>query len=295
MGTEDIRERDLAGLRDVVASLHEPSPGVPTPSANPIAVANADQLTHDPPGPGVPWHSLMPWRELLRADIVCLNGWDSSRQETFFVQQVGPEGPADLFVQEVGPDGPVDPMLELPDVWVEVERRFWENYWAWPLSYPERTGDWDGTLSIDAVLREIAIEPCAPRQKPHAQLVTAAVATGPSRPLHVWAVRARGTGFTDRERGYLELIKPHFVEVWRRSCVSSTPLTAGQRRVLELVRHGHTNRQVARDLGISEATVRTHPQNAYAALGVDNRVAAVAATFGAGAPAPTQRRSRRDR
>ncbi len=79
----------------------------------------------------------------------------------------------------------------------------------------------------------------------------------------------------------MALVKPHFAEAWRRAQASSRTLTQGQRRVLELVRDGQTNRQVARELGISEATVRTHLQNAYAALGVSNRVAAVGAAFGA--------------
>lgn len=85
----------------------------------------------------------------------------------------------------------------------------------------------------------------------------------------------------DPRSAYVDLLKPHFAEAWRRAEDACGPLTPGQRRVLELVRDGHTNRQIARELGLSEATVRTHLQNAYASLDVNNRVAAVAAAFGA--------------
>jgi hypothetical protein len=39
------------------------------------------------------------------------------------------------------------------------------------------------------------------------------------------------------------------------------------------------NIQMARQLGLSEGTVRTHPENIYARLQVSNRTAAVARAF----------------
>jgi DNA-binding NarL/FixJ family response regulator len=38
---------------------------------------------------------------------------------------------------------------------------------------------------------------------------------------------------------------------------------------------GHTNTQIARRLGISESTVRTHLEHIYERLGVSSRTAAV--------------------
>jgi DNA-binding CsgD family transcriptional regulator len=42
---------------------------------------------------------------------------------------------------------------------------------------------------------------------------------------------------------------------------------------------GHTNAQIARRLGISEGTVRTHLENIYGRLGVSSRTAAVTRAF----------------
>jgi DNA-binding NarL/FixJ family response regulator len=39
---------------------------------------------------------------------------------------------------------------------------------------------------------------------------------------------------------------------------------------------GHTNRQVARDLGLAEGTVRKHLENIYARLEVNSRTEALA-------------------
>jgi DNA-binding NarL/FixJ family response regulator len=48
---------------------------------------------------------------------------------------------------------------------------------------------------------------------------------------------------------------------------------------LRLVAAGHTNRQIARRLAISEGTVRTRLENIYARLQVSSRTAAVTRAF----------------
>lgn len=63
-------------------------------------------------------------------------------------------------------------------------------------------------------------------------------------------------------------------------------LTPREADVLALVAEGGTNRQVARQLGISPATVRTHLENAFPKLGVATRTAAAAVVRG-GPVAPT--------
>ncbi|MCM3660650.1 response regulator transcription factor [Georgenia satyanarayanai] len=59
-------------------------------------------------------------------------------------------------------------------------------------------------------------------------------------------------------------------------------LSARELEVLTLVARGRSNKETARELFISEATVKTHLNHAFAKLGVDNRTAAVAAARSAG-------------
>ncbi|MER5795766.1 response regulator transcription factor [Streptomyces sp. NPDC001980] len=57
------------------------------------------------------------------------------------------------------------------------------------------------------------------------------------------------------------------------------PLSAREREVLALVAKGTSNREIARELFISEATVKTHLTHLYAKLGVNDRAAAVATGY----------------
>jgi DNA-binding NarL/FixJ family response regulator len=60
------------------------------------------------------------------------------------------------------------------------------------------------------------------------------------------------------------------------------PLSQRELEVLELIAQGSTNREAAKQLFISEATVKTHLLHVYAKLGVKDRAAAVAAAFSRG-------------
>ncbi|MGW4516875.1 response regulator [Streptomyces sp. NPDC004393] len=60
------------------------------------------------------------------------------------------------------------------------------------------------------------------------------------------------------------------------------PLSAREREVLALVAKGTSNREIARVLFISEATVKTHLSHLYAKLGVKDRAAAVAVAYDRG-------------
>ncbi|MEV7526166.1 response regulator transcription factor [Streptomyces sp. NPDC091371] len=59
-------------------------------------------------------------------------------------------------------------------------------------------------------------------------------------------------------------------------------LSAREREVLALVARGTSNRQIAAELFISEATVKTHLTHIYGKLGVNDRAAAVAAGYDQG-------------
>jgi DNA-binding NarL/FixJ family response regulator len=59
----------------------------------------------------------------------------------------------------------------------------------------------------------------------------------------------------------------------------SESLSARELEVLRLIAQGSTNREAARSLFISEATVKSHVLHIYAKLGVNDRAAAVAVAF----------------
>ncbi|MFB8101563.1 response regulator [Streptomyces sp. NPDC056007] len=63
---------------------------------------------------------------------------------------------------------------------------------------------------------------------------------------------------------------------------SDTALSAREREVLVLVAKGTTNREIAAELFISEATVKTHLTHIFAKLGTKDRAAAVAVGYDRG-------------
>jgi DNA-binding CsgD family transcriptional regulator len=93
------------------------------------------------------------------------------------------------------------------------------------------------------------------------------------------ARQATDVPFSERDRLLLTLLRPHLVDIRDRAEAELRTVPALTPRQLELLRRvaaGHTNRQVARDVGISEGTVRKHLEHIYARLGVHSRTEAVA-------------------
>jgi DNA-binding CsgD family transcriptional regulator len=93
--------------------------------------------------------------------------------------------------------------------------------------------------------------------------------------------RGSGPNFTERDRSLLSLLRLPLARVrtrWERP-VRVHGLTGRERDVLALVAEGFTNREIARRLFISPATVRTHLEHIYEKLGVQTRTAAVRAAF----------------
>jgi DNA-binding NarL/FixJ family response regulator len=88
--------------------------------------------------------------------------------------------------------------------------------------------------------------------------------------------------FSERDRALLALLRPHLHQAYldAQRCRRGTPtLTPRHWELLHLVAAGHTNAQIARRLGVSEGTVRTHLQNIYGRLQVSSRTAAVTRAF----------------
>jgi DNA-binding NarL/FixJ family response regulator len=93
--------------------------------------------------------------------------------------------------------------------------------------------------------------------------------------------RGPGPDFSERDHDLLALLQPHLNQAYidaERRRHSPPPLTPRQRELMRLIAAGHTNAKIARQLGITEGTVRSHLQDIYTRLQVS-----------AGAPLQPQR------
>ena len=199
---------------------------------------------------------------LIRCDHLVFEGHDSSHQVDWF--------------------GQAEPVVD-----GDSDSPFWEHYWdSLPCSYPDLTGDlrrvttisdfysarqWHSTGMYCDCFREVE----------HEIMVCL--------PLTRVDRRARADPATDPP----PRARPGFLRARPRAAHRATPAPAPsppRRRTppppappahrpaagtLQLVAAGHTNAQIARRLGISEGTVRTHLGNIYRLLQVSSRTAAV--------------------
>jgi DNA-binding CsgD family transcriptional regulator len=220
----------------------------------------------DGEGVALPWEFLQQVKELVGCDVLAFNGLDSKAERHFFLQSIGPDG---------GRSGRlgVDPADEDPI--------FWKWYWSSiSCSYPDLTGDTTSITSISDFhsLREwhatpMYLESLGPFLQHE---LMACLPDGAGRTLRLLCFRSEGPDFGERERFLLRLLRPHIADAYRGLVRrrNEQQLTGRQREVLELVRVGMTNRQIARRLDLSEATVRTHLNNIFTRLDVGSRTAA---------------------
>jgi DNA-binding CsgD family transcriptional regulator len=203
---------------------------------------------------------------LIRCDGLSFFGQDSARQAHWF-----------------GQGAPVQ---------ADDDRAFWEHYpSSLHCSYPERTGDlrsvtkisdfysarkWHSTGMYHDCLPEVEHEimVCLPADP--------GWTVGRGRTVRLIFFRGPGSDFSERDRALLILLRPHLYQAYldaerRRHPVPQ--LTPRQWELLHLVAAGHTNTQIARRLGLSEATVRTHLEHIYGRLHVSSRAAAVTCAF----------------
>jgi DNA-binding CsgD family transcriptional regulator len=97
--------------------------------------------------------------------------------------------------------------------------------------------------------------------------------------MRIWRDRQR-SDFTPDDLALLDLVRPALVAALQRSRGDKgqargldARLSAREREVAHLATTGLADKEIARRLGISPTTVRTHIDNAYRKLGVNNRVA----------------------
>ena len=169
---------------------------------------------------------------------------------------------------------------------------YWTHYRASQFfSYPARTGDlrspfkvsdfysarqWHSTRMYTDFTQPMGVEHCIGLCLPEAPPGTTA---NSERHVRLDLRRSSGPDFSERDRAVLTLLRPHLHQAYRAAEERRHPIPGSpprQNELLRLLAAGHTNSQIARQLGISEGTVRTHLENIYEKLGVSSRTAAVA-------------------
>jgi DNA-binding CsgD family transcriptional regulator len=224
----------------------------------------------EPPAEGLAPSLLSDILGLIRCDYLSFIGLDSGRQALWF----GQVAPAE---DDDGDD--------------DDEPAFWAHYWGTSCSYAERTGDlrsvtklsdfysarqWHSTGMYQDYCRGIEHElmMCLP-----ADPVWTA---GPGRSVRLIFWRGPGPDFSERDRDLLTVLRPHLHQAYldaERRRHPTPELTPRHWELLRLVAVGRTNAQIARRLGLSEATVRKHLENIYGRLHVSSRTAAVTRAF----------------
>lgn len=224
-----------------------------------------------PDGEGLPLSLLADLMGQIRCDALGLDGWDSRRQACWFSQEIPADG-----------------------AYEALDQLYWENYWGCEhCSYVDRTGDQRSVIKIADFYSArqyhstgMYTEYMRPLGLEHTLTVGLARAlpptSGPGRHVALAFLRGPGRDFSERDRAVLTVLRPHLEQIYldaerRRHPVPQ--LTPRQWELLRLLASGHTNTQIARRLGISGGTVRTHLENIYERLQVSSRTAAVARAF----------------
>jgi len=210
---------------------------------------------------GLPLSLLGDLNEQIPCDALSFLGLNSRQQAAWFSQDL----PADE-----GQD----------------DQAFWVHYWdSEPCSYPDRSGDLRSVTKISDFYssrqwRATGMYRDHLRWVEHEIMVC--LPGGPGQSVRLVFFRSSGPDFSERDRALLTLLRPHLHEAFldaERRRRGIPDLTARQWDLLRLVAAGATNAQIARRLGISEGTVRTHMENIFARLQVSSRAAAITRAF----------------
>jgi DNA-binding CsgD family transcriptional regulator len=167
----------------------------------------------------------------------------------------------------------------------EFSRLFWERFWEEDgCAGPLVTGDYS-TLLHQAETWSTWAYAGTPLGAEFAALGVQDEVLVPMTPLGGTDRRlllfrdASSPVFSEREKAMLALARPRVAELHTRrdrELRGEPNLTPRQWEVLRRVATGSSNTRIARDLGLSEATVRKHLENVFLRLGVQSRTEAVA-------------------
>jgi DNA-binding CsgD family transcriptional regulator len=229
----------------------------------------------DIPADGVPPSLLADIAGQIRCDVISFEGVDSASEVTWFVQAVRGHGGG------ANPGPGYDPL----------DAVHWEHYWhCQPCSYPDRTGDLRSVITISDFYSSrqwrstgMYTDLYRPKGFEHELMVSlpygpGSGTPGPGKTLRMFLFRGPGSDFSEADRAVLTLLRPHMHHAWldaERRRRPGSVLTTRQRQLIDLLAAGHTNRQIARRLGISEGTVRKHLEQIYRRLDVSSRAAAI--------------------
>ena len=222
---------------------------------------------HDVPSQVLPEELLHDLWQLVPCDMVSVSGQDTPRWEFFADQDY-----SGMTVSAAQGDA--------------LDSAYRAHYWDSSCSYADRTGDLARIArSVDLVADSsqhgdsgMLTDYMRPLGFEH-DIMVCLPAGGPRRTLRVLFFRGPGPDFSDRDIAVLTLLRPHLraayitAERRRNGLVALTPR---QREILQCVEAGYSNRQIARRLFVSEATVGKHLENVFQRLDVNSRTAAVA-------------------
>jgi DNA-binding CsgD family transcriptional regulator len=230
------------------------------------------EVRSDLPPQGLPLSLLSDLKDQIPCDFLLCHGYDSALLQYSFAQQIPEEdGEYSGGVQDWSP---------------LFSKAYWDCQFC---NYPDRSGDrrsivkvrdfysvrqWHSTGMYSEIMRpeglDNTIQMCLSEPPgPDA---------GPGRTVRLFFLRVSGPDFSERDRALLTLLRPHLQQAYHDAERYRSPvpeLTPRQWDLLHLIAGGRTNSQIARQLGLSEGTVRTHLENIYSRLQVSNRTAAV--------------------
>ena len=231
-------------------------------------LALTDPAKVDEPGSPLPWSLLTGLMDLIGCDGVTYESHDVAHMAVLHHQSTSTFDGGDEFANDA------------------VQKSFWSLYSRGLCDYWPRTDDhtsvrrmlaeqrwpsWSGTAYVEWI-HSIGV---------HGEITIAFPPDdGLQHRLLLW--RFSGRDFTERDCLLLSLIQPHLAllhSAVRRRQAGVVDLTPRQWESMRLVAAGNTNRQIASRLSLSEGTVRTHCENIFRRLQVNNRLAAVARVF----------------